>query len=294
MSSPEVARQIGVAIVTFQPDEGLESLVRSAAAETPACLIVDNSVDPHARERVAVTARTFGVDLIANPSNLGIAAAINQAIRWAVLHRQQWLLLLDQDTRMVEAASLLAPFRQALCQLADCPGLAIVAGVSKRDTAGACQPRETKLAITSGSLLNVGLVGAHGGAWEALFIDGVDAEMCLRLGRRGQKIFAFDHSGIDHKVGSGRMVRVFGRALFLTEHSPVRRYYSARNRLLIARKHSQPVPWYHCLREDLIAPVFEANTLAKWRGTLLGLVHGLRGLSGPAPTSLSDWGGKRE
>jgi rhamnosyltransferase len=272
------------AVLAYNPDAGFTSRLARVLAEVPRCLIVDNSECPLGQGPAVEAARAVGADYIPNASNRGVAASINQSLAWARDQGMAWLLLLDQDTQLTDAG-LLGPYRAALDAAGD-----DLAGIGLAKPHYARDPRpgavETEQILTSGSLLRVETVAAAGGAWEELFVDGVDTELCLRLRARGLRLLAIHHPGLEHRIGTGRAVRVAGRTLYVTDHPPVRRYYGARNRILIARRHRLPFDWYLSLREDFVAPLFERRSFAKLRASVLGLWHGVRGRSGPAPPRL--------
>jgi rhamnosyltransferase len=274
---------ICTAIVTYQPDPSLAALLSVVAGETENCLLIDNSVDTKAREMVTTLAAEHGCSLIPNSTNTGMARAINDAITWARDRQQTWLLLLDQDTRVISGGELLPPYLTILDAEAETGSIAVIGLATRSAHREGDSWQETDSVVTSGSLIHLDSVTETGGAWNGLFIDGVDTEMCLSLRARGKRILSMAHPAIEHSIGSGRPVNMLGRTLFVNDHPPVRRYYSARNRILIARRHSQPVDWYHYLREDFLAPLLEKSSLAKLRASMLGLRHGFAGRVGLAP-----------
>jgi len=270
------------AVITFEPDAGLAGRVAMLQAQIPNLLLVDNSESDWGASAVRRAAQVLGLDLIENRSNLGVAVAINQALDWAAGQNLPWLLLVDQDTD-IRDQNLLESYIRVIESASPETDVAAVGIATRAAQKGQGRFVETDAVVTSGSLLRVSAARAVGGAWEDLFVDGVDTEMCYRLRHAGFRILAFEHPAIQHRIGAARAVRLFGRTLYVTDHPPVRRYFAARNRLLIARRHSLPFGIFLFLREEVLAPMLESRRLAKLGAVVLGILHGMRGITGPAP-----------
>jgi rhamnosyltransferase len=135
-------------------------------------------------------------------------------------------------------------------------------------------------------LLPISVVDVVGGFWEALFVDGVDTEFCLRLRRSGFAVLRGCRPLMRHRIGASQPRRVLGRVLQCNNHPPSRRYYVARNRIHLARRYPSLRLPYEWLRDDVIAIAFEADRWRKWRACLLGAYDGLRGVFGECQRSL--------
>ena len=66
-------------VVTYFPDAGFEVRLADIVREVGAVLVVDNSEDVGVQERLGALCRARGAEFFANGSNLGLAAALNQA-----------------------------------------------------------------------------------------------------------------------------------------------------------------------------------------------------------------------
>ena len=81
----------------------IEACLRQRPALSEGIIVVDNaSID----DSVAVASRYRDVRVIANPENLGFAAAVNQGI--SAMHGAQAVLLLNPDTLIMDSPALLA------------------------------------------------------------------------------------------------------------------------------------------------------------------------------------------
>src|SRR5205823_9651810 len=97
--------------------------------------------------------------------------------------------------------------------------------------------REMRTVITSGSLINLSIYKELGRFRDDLFIDSVDDEYCMRARDRGFAVIEATTFGIAHEIGKPKIVQLLGKPRSISNHSPVRRYYMARNRTSLAAKY---------------------------------------------------------
>ena len=149
---------------------------------------------------------------------------------------------------------------------------------------------ERETVITSGSLLALAVFRRVGRMREDFFIDAVDFEYCLRLRRYGYKVIETLLPTLIHPIGVPTVQRVFGRLIVTTNHSPLRRYYIVRNRLLLARAYFfSEFSWvmnslWALVKETAIVLLAEKERGRKMAATLRGLAHGLANRRGPLAT----------
>ncbi|MBD3923448.1 glycosyltransferase [Nocardioides cavernae] len=290
---------IAAGIVAFEPDVDL--LLRNVSAikdQVTTVWVYDNGSSNV--EAAAEALRPIsGVRLVRSGSNDGIAAAFNAVARMARDAGFKWLVTLDQDS--VAPAGMVA----ALASKAK-PGTPLIAPhiVDRNKTtvaavqATALPPVEyfsraaSKGAITSGALLDLGVLEEVGGFDETFFIDYVDYDLNMRLMRAGYKIARANDTHLSHAVGEARQTWLFtprrgvdGRwrieRFYAFGHSPTRCYYKARNRVLYSRKHWRSVG----LRNEGIVQIpqqialtllFEDQKIAKLRAFARGTYEGFR------------------
>jgi rhamnosyltransferase len=96
--------------------------------------------------------------------------------------------------------------------------------------------------MMSGNLVRTDVIAQVGFYDEGFFIDYVDHEFCLRLGRHGFQVLESNRSVLKHNLGRMTGKRVAGVLLTTTNHSALRRYYNARNRTLVYRRYGRSVP----------------------------------------------------
>lgn len=265
------------AIVTYNPEAYFPQRLREIRSAVGSVVVVDNSNQPESQAFVAAACAAEAVPLIQNKMNLGIATALNTALDWAIKNDYEWLLTLDQDSSI--RPGILRVYQDIFDHAGrddTISGIGILIGRQAERCRSSLQSfMDVEDLITSGTLMKVQAAQQAGGFWDGLFIDWVDLEMCVRLRRLGFRLIGTTADVLQHKIGSGRPVNILGIELMLTEHPPLRRYYMARNRLLISRRHHCPVNWYILIREGIVSAVFEENSIEKLLATIHGVWAGL-------------------
>lgn len=228
---------IAAVVVLYHPDvsvlENLESIIDQVAL----LYVVDNSET--AEHPVSTQLAAYAnVSVIHDNGNIGIARALNLAADHALASGYSFLLTLDQDSHslpgMIEA--LVACHASGVGLVAP----RLLRGAERGRLSGAmCKPVLT--AMTSGSLLNLAAYKKAGPFRDDFFIDFVDIEYCLRLCKVGYSILVAGSALLEHHVGT----RIgLGGHLCVTTHSPVRKYYKMRNRLLVWQEYGSLFPGY--------------------------------------------------
>ena len=278
-------------VVTYFPDEGFDARLRSLLAQVSRVVVVDNTPQecevPRLKQRLGSLAQVHVID---NHANLGIAAALNQGLQYALDAGYGWVVTLDQDTKCFPdmVHTLLAVAKA--CK----PAPAVVGGnyVDARSNQTKVPVGDTedflaqKTVITSGSLVDVRLAVDMGGFREDYFIDQVDHEFCLRARARGRQVVISCKPVMSHSVGrpGGARVPFLG---VLPNHPPVRKYYIARNTVVTLMAYWRREPEW-CLRRLVRLllglgemALLEDEGFRKARAFAGGVVDGLRGRMGP-------------
>lgn len=231
-------------VVLYHPGEELRENIASYAGQVDILFAVDNSED--AAGDMAGRLREFGnVVYVANGRNLGVAAALNTGARLAMENGCEYLLTMDQDSRAApgmvstmlgcagsftrDNLGIVAPF--LVTRPGESPG-------------SAAECREMQSVMTSGNLLDLGAYETAGPFMEELFVDFVDIEYCLRLRSLGFRIVRANRARLEHRVGRLLKFRLFFRDLYLTSHSPLRKYYKTRNRFFVADRYRDAFPGF--------------------------------------------------
>ena len=296
---------IGAVIVTHQPDHGLGPMLRSIVGHVGKLVVVDNDSRPEIRDWLQSLTAETGFTLLLNEQNLGVAAGLNQGIRFVADHGYAWVLMLDQDSKpapdMVEElcegysrlinpveTAILAPRIVDASTGREAPVLTRAWGIFfRRVVCSTAVIEDITTAITSGALLRVTAFIDLDGYREDFFIDYVDTEFCLRLQDHGWKLAGICTAALYHQLGKRTRTRIGPVQVYPTHHSPLRWHTIGRNRIQMLKTYAFRFP--HWLTYELVASAFitlrmlltEKERVAKLRSVFLGTWDGLRGRMGP-------------
>ncbi|WP_396329932.1 glycosyltransferase family 2 protein [Burkholderia anthina] len=295
-SHSPLQERTGVVIVFYRPDHGCVARANRLAKVWP-CVVVDNTESVSTPDALGLDAC---VDYVANGANLGIATALNQGIERLIAMGCRSALLFDQDSEPSDELLIELPRTLATARMRD-RRVALVGpayedarlgGVApfvrfgylalRRIQPEGVQPIDVDFLITSGSCVNLDVWRDIGPMDDALFIDFVDLEWCVRARSKGYSVLGAPALRLTHELG-GEPVKIFGRSY--PGHGPVRHYYLFRNAIALIRR--AYVPWSWKSTELVKMPVrlaiyalFMQPRLAHLRLSLLGIWHGLTGRTG--------------
>jgi len=280
-------------MVVYNPDSALEQNIKALLSEVARLIVVDNCSDPPVRSRVAALAASCNFEVIWNKENIGLAAGLNTGIRCALANEQyQWIATFDQDSRVFPGFSTAMMEAQAACQFRDKVAIIAPHHVSSLEVGdetlprGGLQLKEIKVALQSGSLFSRAAFKDVGLFDEAFFIDYVDFEFCLHLRKSGFRIIEASHAPVNHRVGMPTRHKFLGITCTVFNHSPLRRYYAARNRLRVYRRYAFSDPRWIChdiwswFKEIVKLVLFESNRWEKLAFAARGVWDAIRGRMG--------------
>jgi rhamnosyltransferase len=298
--------EIAVVVVTYHPASDVESRLEKMAAQGGSLLVVDNgSAEDGGGLREICDRHAW--ELIANPANLGLGAALNQGVRRMAERGARWVLLFDQDSE--PAPDMSDEMIETLQRHPAHEHVAVIGPSFQDPDTGRCHrvlrqhPRwpwlfqkvqnagddlsAVSMVVTSGSLVRVAAFWEVGPFDEAFFIDYVDTDFCLRCRAAGRLIAVSAGARLNHQLGRREQREFLGLAFYPTNHPPLRHYYIARNRVIMLRRHGLRFP--HWMFFDLAAAglwlfrvlAFEQAKGTKLKAMILGTWDGLRGRFGP-------------
>ncbi len=274
-------------VPSYRPNsDELLALVTELTSQGISVVVADDAspctVDPLLR-----AAADLGARVVRHASNAGIARSLNDGLRFADEVGARWLLTVDQDSTLPPdyLVALLAAADSA--ELLIGPGaVGAVAAGGIADASGALSYPVTNVdgvdttaeVIQTGTIWAVDALLALGGFDESLGIDAVDAAACLALRKAGMRIVLDPGIEITHRVGDGRQVRVLGRDVLASGHSPERHTTIVRNRLRLFPAEFAQSPT-HALRtlrrvavNTALAVTVEEDRWAKAKGSARGLL----------------------
>jgi rhamnosyltransferase len=270
-------QMVAAVVVLYYPDDKVYSNISSYIDQVNLVVLVDNSDEP-AIQLIEQFSGNKKVVSVVNGRNLGIAAALNIGAREAIARECDLLLTMDQDSSaspgMVEV-------------LKDCFNSYdrhLIAIVSPFHLTNVTEPplsssplfKEMDTVWTSGNLLRLSVYKDVGPFDEALFIDFVDHEYCLRIKRNGYRVLQSNRAILYHNIGNNlRKIDIASAALYVSNHSPLRRYYITRNRFWVTREYSEfrRFCWIDrrkCLAELVTIMLFEKQRVQKIKMIIRG------------------------
>lgn len=247
-------------VVTWQPDLlKLAALLEALCSQHCPVVVVDNGSANSARLQILVESLQPGACFIGWPDNRGLAAGLNQGIRWAQHRGCQGAFLFDQDSAIDHGfcQGMLQAWRQAH-QLS---GQVAAIGprlqdpqsgrrtpfrrfrcLQRSDVPAAKDLYHTDFLITSGTLLCLEACARIGPMREDYFIDNIDLEWCFRAVAAGYVLYGTDLAVLQHRIGEISGNPLVRRGV-VVHHSPLRSYYATRNRLHLRRQPYAPLDW---------------------------------------------------
>ena len=290
---PDKPEKVCAIVVTYHPQPSVVDNLRRLQPQVTETVVVDNGSGKNSERTLTELETIPGIHLIRNSKNLGIAEALNTGIRYAANANYNWVITFDQDstvtpdfTTTMWTAYESCPFKErvALISPVHCSSEADWKQKSAQESYPVYSSIRT--AMTSGSLIKTRALLGVGLYDEAMFIDYVDFDLCLRLWRRGDKLICSRRSFLLHHLGSPEDYSIFGFPFKIIAHSPIRRYYIMRNRVLMYRRYFRFFPLWvmkdfgWLLLEFTKILLIEQDTRAKFQHAIKGIRHGVAGITG--------------
>jgi rhamnosyltransferase len=281
-------------IVTYHPDKELHKRVEKIRHQVDKLLIIDNKSPSDCILMIQKISTDLDVDLILNDSNLGIAEALNQGLKYAELfgERYSWVLTLDQDTSCYPSL-----VQQLIMAYEDCPfrnEVAIVGTNYQEKTTGRILHKKTQAEEnweevqnlpTSGCILSLTAFSKVGDFRSDLFIDQVDTEYCMRLRNKGYRVLISLKIGMIHPLGyyrSSKLHKWMRGSSMITNYPPVRHYYWTRNGVTLIKENflrdfswSLNQAYYLFFRRIITVLLFEDQKIIKLGNIILGIWHAI-------------------
>lgn len=246
-----MSRSTAGVVLAFRPDETILTNVTRLREQVERVYVVNNSPgDVRTADVLGRLASDEGTVVLDQPDNVGVAAGFNAGMRQALADGFDYVWIFDQDSTVAEGM-----LEQLLGAFAEWPEPVAIAGPALRaeetgflydaDRGQGIGARPTL--ISSGALFSreaLEQIGLHD---ERLFIDYVDHDISLRAGAAGFAVVKVFDTILDHRFGASTASTFLGRRIYLSNYSPMRQYYMARNRVVMIRRHGLG-GWF---REDL-------------------------------------------
>lgn len=274
-------------IVTHNPDGAVFRLLNAIENQVARVIVVDNASAGEFLSEIACYSQQRNMTVIKNSSNEGIAAALNLGMKTALCSGYRWAISFDQDT---------IPFNnilELLCNVFNsCPARDKIGAIganfgtgerrSYHRVKGSAEFAVRDYLITSGCLLNLEAYSDAGDFRSDFFIDNVDLEYSLRLRKRGWLNIISREWGMVHKAGKPVSKSILGFRVNSSGHNTSRRYFMARNHVLLTRGYIKSFPMFIAklnfffLVSVVSFMIAEKERRAKLNSVFRGIMDGFR------------------
>jgi rhamnosyltransferase len=267
-------------IVTHESDKKRFPIVlRNASLQTDRVIIVDNA-SSNSEELKTHCSSIKNCDFIEVGFNSGIGHALNIGVIHALRYNPDWILLLDDDTILLDGS--IEKALRSLDSLLSRGMREKVMVVSLGSQIGDCSLKRALSGTFSGSLVRAEVFKKIKFR-ENFFLDQADFDFYSRVWEHGYIALLVDCKLIDHPIGKREWIPVLSklRGEMLQYEPPWRYYYIVRNstillierRLYIGFYLSQLVRWG-------LRILFKDGFFAFIKPLALGLFHGLLRMEG--------------
>lgn len=243
-------KKICCLIITYNPDIALYDLINVIKNKVGSIIIVDNNSEAKTQiDLTEIASQSDFITLILNNENFGIAKALNQGVILANKMNYDWVLTFDQDTKPFDnIVDILAEVYELYPdkKLIGAIGVNALKTNSEKYYMLSSQEKycERDYLITAGCLISINAFNRIGGFREDFFIDNVDLEYSLRLKQNGMvSLITYDY-GMMHDAGAPIAIKILGMRITSTNHNIIRRYYMARNHIILSKEYFLKFPYF--------------------------------------------------
>ncbi|HET7535201.1 MAG TPA: glycosyltransferase family 2 protein [Candidatus Didemnitutus sp.] len=291
------ASAVGAIVVTYHPGPAVLANLAALRSQVGHVFVIENTADASSGQLLSTLSGDPGIEVVFNPANFGLAAALNQGLKRALACGCEWIATFDQDSTVpagyvdrLLAARAARPATERIAVLAPLyrdKNLGFLFSPAGPLVPGDESSVSVSVTATSGNLVSAAALAEVGGWRSDYFIDCVDFEFCLRCRRAGWTVLEVRSVVLDHEPGRWQQREWFGKARRFNDYSAERRYYQARNRVpLYARYAGFDPRWvtrdawgYACDLVKLL--LFCTDRPSKIGAAWQGFWHGLAGRLGP-------------
>ncbi len=273
--------KLAAVVVFYFPREDNINHINKYLKEVDRLYVIDNSDDDVIRIKYKDK-----INYIKYGENKGIAFALNDGAHQAINDSYEWLLTLDQDSKItVENISDIKNFIKTTKE----KNIGLVApfqDIGLPYQKSNSEYEEYIELMTSGSVLNLDAYKKIGGFKDWLFIDCVDTDYCLNLHKNKYQVLRLNNVIMKHSLGELKLHKFLGKTYDCFNHNPIRRYYIVRNNLYINEMYHDLCPDYcdHLIRAQKGQAkrilLFEKNKIKKLRMMLKGYRDYKKGVKG--------------
>lgn len=236
--------KIAGVVILYYPNSDVINYVNSYCDKLQLLIVFDNSEVKSPRLEEQFNIKFSNIHYINNPTNMGIAYCLNKAAFIARKEGFDWLLTMDQDSYFKESIfdKYLEYLEEAKSKFSELSILTVEHSDVIRKSESSFE--EVRIAITSGSIINLLYWEKVVGFTEKLFIDEVDTDYVFKCLKHKLEVVKCNNILLVHELGKkvnagyGLLINKSVRTI----HSPFRIYYMVRNYLFIHQQYAHIFP----------------------------------------------------
>ena len=237
--------KLAAVVVFYNPSEDNINNIKKYEKSVDRLFVVDNTDDDLLRINDSKKIKYIKLN-----KNMGIAYALNKGAKEAIHEKYKWLLTLDQDSKITEKNVL---DMKKFIENSKIKNIGLVSpfqDIGSKEEIKDIEYEDMIEVMTSGNIIDLNVYKKIGGFKDWLFIDCVDTDYCMKLHRNGYKVLRLNKVIMKHNLGDVKIHKLFGKEYPCYNHSPIRRYYIARNNLYINSMYNDLFPDYckHLIR----------------------------------------------
>jgi len=245
---------IAAVTVLYNPQADVLENLKSYLHKVDKLFLVDNS-DVSNQGMFSELKNLAQIEYIFNNENLGIATALNIGCEAALKDGYNWVLTMDQDSKIIE---LPEDFREKLAENNKTalyyPTYLINGEPYKYQIRENGNPL---VVMSSGNFIELEAFTTVGGFEDKLFIDYVDFDYCLKLKSSGFELEEIEGYKIAHELGKSTVKNLFLFKVLSTNHPVLRRYYITRNKLYMLQKYKSVIAFYDKEKSTLLKEIIK-------------------------------------
>lgn len=225
--------KISSVTILYNFDENVINNIKTYENYVDEVILIDNSDEKKYFEKYKKDIEKY--TYISMGENVGIAKALNEGIMYSKEKGYEWILTMDQDTRLT--TNIIDKYKYIINELKDDKNIILspIYVFDRKKTQKFQGIREIDYVMQSANLLNVKSFLDVGKFKEEFFIDVVDYEFCLRARKKGYKIISCGDIEVIHNPGITKKSKLL--KIKYGYCNKFRIYYQARNLLWTAKKY---------------------------------------------------------
>lgn len=237
---------MAAAIILYHPEDKMIEYILNLRQYFETVYLFDNTESEDQTKRTRKRLSQKGIKYAAKNSNMGLAYGLNVCCNAAYKDGWQWIMLFDQDSVVTKD---LVGSMKAFIEQYDEEKLAIAVPMlddCKNRNVKQVKAKRKKEVMTSGMTLKLSAYKQNGYFLNALFVDYVDYEYCLRLKENGFFILENNQAVLRHNQYDEEKVLAGYK---INKYSPLRHYYIARGYCYILKRYGYDKIFIEQLKE---------------------------------------------